>query len=151
MLKDPLETAEGWIDETNGITCWPPVFCSDIVKFLMSNDDSEKTQKYLNEYKVGKAYEFFKSDWLKEVFYKKVDDKLCVLRARCSPSQRVKDDHHSVWVCVAQETGEVKRAYCSCTAGYVLKYLSRIGSDRLYMFVCCSPTHDIGPPRAAGV
>ena len=71
VLKDPLETAEGWIDETNGITCWPPVFCSDIVKFLMSNDDSEKTQKYLNEYKVGKAYEYFKSNWLKEVFYKK--------------------------------------------------------------------------------
>ncbi|XP_069127476.1 uncharacterized protein [Argopecten irradians] len=114
-IKDPFQTFDGWRDEKTAISQWPPVFCSDIVKFFMSSSNVSTTEKYLNEYKVGKAY--FSTSWLREVFYQPLTHDLCLLRAQCTPSQRLSNADHSAWVCVKQSTGDIKSAYCSCTAG----------------------------------
>ncbi|KAJ8317469.1 hypothetical protein KUTeg_005373 [Tegillarca granosa] len=119
ILPDPLKLCDGWVDETDGISVWPPVFLSDIANFLMANSDKSTTTKYLNEYKVGKAYEYFSSRWIKEVFYHKISKESmhCFLRAKCTPSQRVNEEDHTVWTCVDKDTGVIRSAYCSCTAG----------------------------------
>lgn len=39
-LPDPLKLCDGWVDETDGISVWPPVFLSDIANFLMANSDN---------------------------------------------------------------------------------------------------------------
>ena len=117
QIKDPFKICEGWKDEHTSISQWPPLYSTDIIKFFMSTSDVVTTDKYLNEYKLGKAYQYFSSAWLKEIFYQRVSTDLCLLRAQCTPSQRLNSADHNVWVCVSQSTGDIKSAYCSCTAG----------------------------------
>lgn len=76
-------------------------------------------QAHLGEYKIGKAYEYFQAGFLKEVFYHQISEKssYCILRARCTPSTKITDDWHNVWVCAEKTSGEIKSAYCTCTAG----------------------------------
>ena len=99
---------------------WPPTLLSDITQFLLLHGDIDITNSMLKDYKVGKAYEYFSIGWLQEVFYtKSKDSQNCVLRAKCIPSMRVKDDQHDSWVCINQEDGSIIGAYCTCTAGLV--------------------------------
>ena len=116
-IPDPFKLCEGWSSEKDGISSWPPVYLSDITEFFIRKCPDTTTRHFLNEYKVGKAYEYFSSSWLKEIFYYKLkDSKHCILRASCTPSQRVSNTDHKVWVCAA-DTGSIMTAYCSCTAG----------------------------------
>uniref|UniRef100_A0A8W8JIZ6 Uncharacterized protein n=1 Tax=Magallana gigas TaxID=29159 RepID=A0A8W8JIZ6_MAGGI len=97
---------------------WPPVFITDVTTFLMKYESEEKAQLHLNQYKIGKAYEYYTSEWLKEVFYHPVSTSpYCFLRARCTPSQSLNAATHSAWVCLQKATGHVLSAYCSCTSG----------------------------------
>lgn len=119
-IPDPLALSEKWCDEKEGIAHWPPTFLSDIFSYINTvNPTIGIVNKYLSEYKVGKAYEYFKSDLLKEVFYHNIkrDHPSCLLRAKCTPSQRLSDTDHDVWACIDKESGDVKAAYCTCTAG----------------------------------
>ncbi|KAK6171766.1 hypothetical protein SNE40_018199 [Patella caerulea] len=117
-IPDPLKLHNDWLDEKSSLSIWPPLFLSDIVNFIIT-DNPSTVKKYLNEYKVGKAYEYFSSSWLGEIFYHtiSVDSPYCLLRCCCTPSQRIKDESHKVWVCLKKESGAVKAAYCTCTAG----------------------------------
>ncbi|XP_021379131.1 uncharacterized protein LOC110466736 [Mizuhopecten yessoensis] len=98
---------------------WPAVFITDITTFLMTSEHEEQARIHLNQYKIGKAYEYFASQWLKEVFYHHISPQstVCFMRARCVPSRRLNLDPHTVWVCCVKKTGEIQSAYCSCTAG----------------------------------
>lgn len=121
-IPDPLKLCEGWLSEKDGVCHWPPVYLSDITSFFISKDEkliTSGTNNYLNAYKAGKAYEYFSSNWLKEVFFHCVprDSLYCILRASCTPSQRVADTDHSVWTCVEKASGRIMCAHCTCTAG----------------------------------
>jgi len=118
-LPDPLQLCDGWFDEKIGMGKWPPIFITDITNFLITCESPSEVKKRLNEYKIGKAYEYYHCNWLKEVFYHEIagDCDFCFLRAWCTPSQRLNDEDHSVWVCASKDSGEIKSAYCSCTAG----------------------------------
>ena len=98
---------------------FPPVYISDIVKYLSEKNTSGKMKEILQNYKIGKAYEYFKNGFLQEIFYHDIDarSKYCFLRAKCVPSQKIKDEEHDVWVCVEKATGEIGSSYCTCTAG----------------------------------
>ena len=116
-IPDPYTVNNGWCDEKEGISHWPPIYLSDITIFLSRNSSSH-TCNYLSEYKSGKAYQYFSNNWLKEVFFHPLStNHCCILRAQCSPSQRLNDTDHCVWVCVHKESGKVMSAYCSCAAG----------------------------------
>ncbi|XP_056020211.1 uncharacterized protein LOC125665445 [Ostrea edulis] len=119
-LPDPLQLYENWQDEEQGMKNWPPLFITDLTAFLMRYETDDTAKKHLNQYKVGKAYQFFQSEWLKEVFYHHVDrtTSYCFLRAKCTPSQSLSSEPHTVWVCCAKDSGEVKSAFCTCTVGY---------------------------------
>ena len=73
----------------------------------------------LSDYKEGKAFSYFDAEWLKQVEYHPIDNQspFCVLRAECTPSERIKDPPHDVWVIVHKGTGSVKSAHCGCYAG----------------------------------
>ena len=124
-IPDPFKITDGWIGEGDeGMKHWPPVSIADIVIHL--KEQNANSDKILSEYKAGKAYDYFKSEWLKEIFYNSLNnfvseypkvDKYCVLKAKCTPSQRISDAYHDVWVTLEKETGKVICAFCNCAAG----------------------------------
>ena len=62
QIKDPFQICEEWKDEHTSISqCPPPPYSTDIIKMFMSISDVSTTTKYLNEYKFGKAYQYFSS------------------------------------------------------------------------------------------
>ncbi|XP_062572904.1 uncharacterized protein LOC134234867 [Saccostrea cucullata] len=119
-LPDPLQLYENWQDEKFGMKNWPSLFITDLTAFLMRYETEERAKKHLNQYKVGKAYQYFQSQWLKEVFYHPIDrtSPYCFLRATCTPSKSLRSEPHTVWVCCVKDSGKVKSAFCTCTAGF---------------------------------
>jgi hypothetical protein len=73
---------------------------TDITQYLLAHGDVALTNDMLKDYKVGKAYEYFSSGWLQEGYNLKTktnnNNKLCILRTKCSPSQTLDDDPHNV-------------------------------------------------------
>ncbi|XP_070555668.1 uncharacterized protein [Ptychodera flava] len=101
---------------------WPSIFLSDITMYIMANhpgNDVPLQQRLLNEYKEGKAYRLYTGGWLKEIFYHAVSQhsEYCFLKANCCHTMKIGDVPHTVWICVVKKTGDIKSAYCSCTAG----------------------------------
>lgn len=126
-IPDPFKIGNGWITETdNGMKHWPPLNIVDIIDFFRKQN--VETEKLLSEYKAGKAYDYYKTEWLKEIHYNSLNQfssshpgigDFCLLRAKCTPSQRIHDPEHEAWVCASKESGEILAAYCNCAAGYV--------------------------------
>ena len=86
-LPDPFKVTSGWIDEGN---------------------------------------DYFKMECLKEIFYNSLNDslrnypgvdKICVLKAKCTLSQRINHPYHNVLLAVENETGQIVSAYCNSAAG----------------------------------
>ena len=126
LLPDPIaELKHGWIGEQNGLSQWPPCMYFDIAQYLMSQEDlidgAEETLKrqLMTDYKEGKAYSYFDSKWLGEIFYHPINEqnKYCFLKAQCTPSQKVHNPPHTAWVCLEKRSGTIQKAYCTCFAG----------------------------------
>lgn len=124
-LPDPFKITDGWIGERDeGMKYWPPISIADIVDhFREQKSDSDKL---LSAYKAGKAFDYYKTEWLKGLFYNSLNhfvssypglDKYCVLKAKCTPSQRLNDPYHDMWMTIKKETGKATCAYCNCAAG----------------------------------
>lgn len=124
-IPDPFKVKDGWVGENDGMKKWPRISIVDIVDhFWEQNSDSDKL---LSEYKAGKAYDYFRTEWLKEIYYRSIDEsmcksnpgseKYCLLKAKCTPSQRLNDPYHDVWLAVEKDSGRVACAYCNCVAG----------------------------------
>ena len=72
-IPDPFKIIDGWIGEGHeGMKHWPPVSIADIVIHL--KEQNANSDKILSEYKAGKAYDYFKSEWLKEIFYNSLNN-----------------------------------------------------------------------------
>ncbi|XP_070557252.1 uncharacterized protein [Ptychodera flava] len=122
ILPDPMSLGDGWVGEDRGMEMWPSIFLSDITMYIMANhpgNDVPLQQRLLNEYKEGKAYRLYTGGWLKEIFYHAVSQhsEYCFLKANCCHTMKIGDVPHTVWICVLKKTGDIKSAYCSCTAG----------------------------------
>ena len=109
---------KSWLGEDDAMTKWPPISYFEIHKFITKLGHS-LSDNALTSYKTGKAYSYFFNDWLQEVFYHAInkDHRACFLKAKCTPSNRLNDEPHSVWIKTDKKTGEVLSAYCSCVAG----------------------------------
>lgn len=107
-----------WVGEKDGIRCWPPITYVDIDVYMRKHGSVGLTTEGLTAYKTGKAYSYYACDWLKEVLYHPITKKheCAYLKADCTPSNRLNNSPHSLWVKV-KKTGEVVSAYCSCMAG----------------------------------
>ena len=112
-LFDPL-TADGWEDD---ITSWPLVDLGKIFHYIISKKAFEAD--YVGQYKVKKAYSYFKSGFVAQVLSLKLTgghkDKI-LLKTSVLPSQKVNSAEHTVWV-LTDKGGDVLTAYCACTAG----------------------------------
>lgn len=108
-----------WIGELEGLKLWPPVSYLDIHWFLQQNGEVGMSREGLTAYKTGKAYSYFKCDWLKEVYYSPINKShtCCYLKADCLPSNRLGNPPHNVWVKIEKTSGEIVAGYCSCVAG----------------------------------
>ena len=122
VLTDPSELHNGWIGELNGMTKWPPILLSDITLYIMKDhpgNDISLQKRLLNEYKEGKAYRLYSAGWLKQIYIHPVDNNCnyCFLKAECTPSMKINDVPHIVWICAKKESGEIHSAFCTSTAG----------------------------------
>ncbi|KAL5021513.1 hypothetical protein ScPMuIL_000668 [Solemya velum] len=124
IIPDPFSLDSGWISEGQGITKWPSVYFMDIANYLQSKTPAELIHRLMNEYKEGKAYRYFSCEWVKEVKYNSIrhGSPFCILKASVCPSQSVNARPYQVWVVMVKDQasvpgGEIKTAYCSCTAG----------------------------------
>lgn len=147
VLPDPFKIGAGWQDEMSGMSQWPPLFLSDIVNFFIDKGTSNTVKTYMNDYKIGKAFEYCSANFIKEIFFHSVSSTspVCFVRAKCTPSQRVTDENHTMWVAISKESGCVKSAFCSCTAGmgqtcnHVAALLFRVESaNKLGLTSCTS-------------
>ena len=126
VLPDPFSLSDGWLSESkdSGLQHWPSVYFMDIDKYLqIINFSSDLMCRLRSEYKEGKAYRYFKCDWVKEIFFHNVNSfsKYCFLKGRVTPSMRTNNAAYYVWVAVEkngeQPGGKIISGYCSCTAG----------------------------------
>ena len=121
QLPDPFTELEGnWIGEEKGVEKWPPILQIQIAEFILTAEQgSDLGKRLLSDYKEGKAFSYFDSQWLKDVFYHPISDshELCFLKSQSTPSQRIGNVPHKIWVCVKKITGTVEAAYCTCFAG----------------------------------
>lgn len=115
---DPTKLQK-WLGEKEGLRLWPPVSYLDIHWFFQQNGSAGLSKEQLTAYKTGKAYSYFQCNWLKEVFYSPLSKahKCCFLKAKCTPSNRVNDVPHNLWVKIIKESGDIVSAYCTCVAG----------------------------------
>ena len=117
-LPDPRTEIYHWTGEKDGMKNWPPIFFNDICVFILSRHAGQEVdmrKRILNEYKEGKAFRYFDNKWMKEIYVCEVGN-FCFLKGECTPSQRIGDLPHQIWVC-AHRSGEIRAAYCTCVAG----------------------------------
>ena len=106
-ISDPFQM-DGMKDD---VTKWPPVDIGKIFQYIISN--KAFATDYVGQYKVRKAYSYFKSGFVHQIFVREISNKVVLT---VTPSQRLRDEHHSLWI-LCDKTGEILCGYCSCTAG----------------------------------
>ena len=63
-LPDPFKITDGWIGERDeGMKYWPPISIVDIVDHF--REQKSGSDKLLSAYKAGKAFDYYKTEWLK--------------------------------------------------------------------------------------
>ena len=108
VTEDPLEM-EGTVFK------WPKIYIGQIYSYILENKAFSTDS--IAEYKVRKAFSFFKSGFVHKVHVKTINAEDVLLKAAVTPSQRIRDESHKVWVLI-KLSGKVVCGYCTCTAGY---------------------------------
>ena len=87
--------------------------------YIMKDHPGNNIPLQRRRYKERKAYRLYEAGWLKEIEKNLINDscKYCFMRAKCTPSMKIQDVPHSVWICAEKQSGKIHCAYCSCTAG----------------------------------
>ena len=124
VVPDPLTLKTGWLKEDeNGLVKWPSLYFHDIATYLQTKTSSVLMNHLINEYKEGKAYRYFTCHFVKEVYYHDISasSKVCILKCKVTPSQRISSKPYDVWAFVEKNTNEkaggtIKHCYCTCTA-----------------------------------
>ena len=116
QLPDPFtELKDNWISEEKGVEKWPPILQMQIAEFILTAEQgSDLGKRLLSDYKEGKAFSYFDSQWLKEVI---ITPFQTLTNSQSTPSQRIGNVPHKIWVCVKKINGTVEAAYCTCFAG----------------------------------
>ena len=111
QLSDPLAITE-WVDS---ITSWPQINLGKIFHYIIENKAFDTD--YIGQYKVKKAYSYFKSGFVSQILVFNVgNENKILLKSSVLPSQNVSSAEHIVWI-LADASGNIITAYCSCTAG----------------------------------
>ena len=86
MLPDRLEIEkDSWMSESQGIFNWPSLYYHDIAKYL-DHLASIFISQLESEYKLGKAYRYFRCEFVREIFYFDLaNTDLCNLKSKVVP------------------------------------------------------------------
>ena len=107
---------ETWADD---VQQWPKIDDGKLFSFILRVKAVDID--YIGKYKDQKAYSYWMSGFVDTVFVAKCpsDSKFTFLKGNVSPSQRLRDDPHQVWICVEGEKTDcrVVTSWCTCTAG----------------------------------
>ena len=94
---------------------WQKVHIGQILGYILENKAFSTDYIGQLQYKVRKA-SFFKSGFVHKVYVKTINAEGVLLKAAVTPSQRIRDESHKVWVLI-KLSGEVACGYCTCKAG----------------------------------
>lgn len=94
---------------------WPLVDLGHIFHYILEKKAFESD--YVGQYKVKKAFSYFKSGFVSQVVTATGADKDTIfLKGSVLPSQKVSSAPHVVCA-LLKKSGEIQTAYCSCTVG----------------------------------
>ena len=113
-LADPLEVTSGW---ENDMKSWPSLDLGRIFHYILERKAFDTD--YVGQYKVRKAYSYFKSGFVSQIVSLKLDGinkDRAIFKTSVLPSQKVSCAPHTVWILI-DKSGTILTAYCSCTAG----------------------------------
>ena len=109
----------GWVGENEGLNLWPKLYFVDISRFYSDTLARDSLwQRLETEYKEGKAYRYFSSGFIGEVFINLVSSTsgYCCFKTKCLPSQRVNAKQYDVWAnCkkrLIKDNGVLLHMYC---------------------------------------
>ena len=111
IKEDPL-LSSNFVDD---IKSWPNTNIGQIFAYFLENKAYET--EYIGQYKLRKAYIFFKSGFVDKLLVKSVEEERTIIRASVTPFQRLNDDKHQPWI-VFKSDGSVITGFCICTAGH---------------------------------
>lgn len=115
-IPDPFKIVHGWQDEDDGMAFWSIVISMDTCTKLMFFP-SELKSSDLSDYKVCKAYSYFKNGWLHPLFYHNLSgSKYCLIKGECMPSQNNNDPLHKLWI-IFLKSGKIMTCHCTCKTG----------------------------------
>ena len=112
LITDPFAMAQNMF--TDDITKFPKVNIGQIFSYILRMKAFEA--EYIGQYKVRKAYSFFKSGMVDKIFVTRINNKT-VLKSSVVPSQRINNDQHKLWI-LFDEKSDILCSFCSCTAGF---------------------------------
>ena len=138
-----LLNASDWEDN---LTKWPRTHIGQIFSYILENKAFET--EYIGQYKVRKAYSFFKSGFVHKIVVNSLGGERILLSCSVTPSQRIREQSHHLWI-LFKTTGEPVCVYCSCTAGlsnccnYVIAALYKVEFANLEGFTDPSCTEKV--------
>ena len=111
IKEDPL-LPSNFVDD---IKLCPNTNVGQVFAYFLENKAYET--EYIGQYKLRKAYIFFKSGFVDKLLVKSVEEERTIIRASVTPFQRLNDDKHQPWI-VFKSDGSVITGFCICTAGH---------------------------------
>ena len=106
-LNDPLSSS---ID----INYFPATHVGQIFNYTLKAKAFEA--EYIGQFKVNIAYTFFKSGMVGKTYVCSIK-KCKIIKTLVTPSQRINDKKHSLWVSF-NEASDIVTSFCTCTAGF---------------------------------
>ena len=107
---------DAWIDNVKE---WPEVDDGKLFGYILRTKAVDVD--YIGKYKDQKAFSYWMSGFVDTVLFTKcpVNSKHVFLKGCVSPSQKIRDDPHKVWVCLeaTKSDSTILTSWCTCTAG----------------------------------
>ena len=106
-----------WKDD---VISWPDFDEGKLFSFILKNKAVDTD--YIGKYKDQKAYSFYESGFVGCLYYYQVpQSKMTFFKADVTPSTKVRDDPHKVWILFnidkMKEVCEILTTWCTCVAG----------------------------------
>ena len=133
---------DAWIDD---VKAWPEVDDGKLFSYILRTKAVEVEN--IGKYKDQKAYSDWMNGFVDTVLFTKcpIDCKHVFLKGCVSPSQKIRDDPHNVWVCLedTKKNCKILTSWCTCTAGtaevcnHVIALMYKV--NFAYKKTCISP------------
>ena len=117
LKTNPNELPEqAWLDD---LQKWPGIDNGKLFSYILRV--KAVAVKYIGKYKDQKAYSYWMSGFVDAVYFAKCpsDGKFTFLKGNVSPTQKLQDDPHKVWVCIegTEKDCRIVTSWCTYTAG----------------------------------